>query len=122
MGVDYVIKSKINPNMYDENDPNQYLKWALRDVKWIKVFNLLNFNLADNSLNYWCAEQVEDIYNMIKKVEEDPYQLYYGWKKEELEPHMIEDINEAITLKDDIKKMSEYFKYIADNKAYIHIF
>ncbi len=122
MGVDYVIKSKINPNMYDEDDPNKYLKWTLRDVEWIKVFNLLNFNLADNSLNYWCPEQVEDIYNMIKKVEEDPYQLYYGWKREQLEPHMIEDINEAIKLKDSIKKMSEYFKYLADNKAYIHIF
>jgi hypothetical protein len=122
MGIDFLTYSKINPDMYKEDDPNQYLKYALRDIEWFKILDLLNINLGNNALNYWCQEQVEDIYNRIKSINEDPYNLYSGWEKEELEEHMIDDINKAIKLKDDIEKLCEYFKFLVDNKAYIRIF
>ncbi len=122
MGIDYVVYSKINPDMYKKDDPNQYLKYALCDIEWFKILDLLNIYLANNTLNYWCPEQVEDIYNRIKSIDEDPYNLYNGWKKEELEEYMLDDINKAMKLKDDIKKLCEYFKFLVDNKTYIKIF
>ncbi len=122
MGIDFLTYSKINPDMYKEDDPHQYLKYALRDIEWFKILDLLDIYLANNTLNYWCPEQVEDIYNRIKSIDEDPYNLYNGWQKQELEEHMIDDINKAIKLKDDIKKLCEYFKFLVDNKAYIRIF
>ncbi len=68
MGIDFLTYSKINPDMYKEDDPHQYLKYALRDIEWFKILDLLDIYLANNTLNYWCPEQVEDIYNRIKNI------------------------------------------------------
>ena len=122
MGSDFLIYSKENPQLFKENDPNQYLNWALHDIDFYSVFKLLHINLSENCLGYWCPEQVEHMYEMIKLLNEDPHKgLYDGWTKEELEDHMIEDINEAIKLKDDIKKLCDYFNFLVKNKAYIRI-
>jgi hypothetical protein len=125
MGIDYKIKSQKNPQMYKEDDPNQYLTWAIKDIQWDKIFELLHINLGllyNSSINYWCPEQVKDMYIMIKSINEDPYNLYVGWKKEELEDHMIDDIEEAKKLKEDISKLKEYFEYLVENEAYIEVF
>jgi len=124
MGVDYTIFSKKNKDLFKEDDPNQFLKYALMDIAWGEILDLLRINLGllyDNSINYWCPEQVNDMYNMIKNINEDPYKLYDGWKKHELETHMIEDIQKAIKLKDDINKLCEYFKFLSDNECYISV-
>ena len=122
MGIDYKIYSKENPQLFKENDPNQYLKWALHDVDFFAVLKLLHINLSENCLGYWCPEQVEHMYGMIKLLNEDPRKgLYDGWTNEQLEEHMIEDINKAINLKYSIKKLYEYFHFLVKNKAYIRI-
>ncbi len=125
MGIHIVVKSKINPNMYTEDDPNKWLKYALKDIEWGEIFDLLNINLAalyDSAINYWSPEQVKDMYEMIKRLDEDPYSLYYGWTKEQLEPHMIKDIDKAMVLKEDIRRLKDYFKFLVDNEAYIEVF
>jgi hypothetical protein len=124
MGIDYLVKSKINPNMYAEDDPNMWLKYALKNIEWIEILNLLNINLAalyDSAINYWASDQVKDMYEMIEGLDEDPYNLYGPWKKEELEPHMIKDIEKAIKLKDDISVLKEYFEFLVANEAYIEV-
>jgi hypothetical protein len=125
MGIDYVIKSKSNPNMYEENDPKKYLKYALVEINWKSILDLLHINLSvlyDSAINYWTTEQVKDMYLMIKAIDEDPYNLYIGWKKEELENHMIKDIEKAIKLKYDISKLKDYFEMLVKNEAYIYVF
>ncbi len=124
MGIDYLVKSKVNPAMYGEDDPNMWLKYALHEIKWYEILDLLNINLAalyDSAIRYWSPEQVKDMYEMIARLDEDPYILYYGWKKEELEPHMIKDIEKAIKLKDDIRVLKEYFEFLVANEAYIEV-
>lgn len=125
MGIDYKIKSRKNPHMYKEDDPNQYLKYAIQDIQWDKIFNLLHINLGllyNSSINYWHPEQVKDMYIMIKSINEDPNNLYIGWKNEELEDHMKDDIEKAKKLKEDIRKLKEYFEYLVQNEAYIEVF
>ena len=90
MGIDYVIVSKINPNMYEENDPNKYLKYALIEIDWESILDLLRINLSilyDSAINYWTPEQVKDMYLMIKGINDDPYNLYISWKKEATHTH-----------------------------------
>jgi hypothetical protein len=110
--------------MYAEDDPNMWLKYALKDIEWIDILDLLNINLAalyGSAIRYWSPEQVKDMYEMITRLDEDPYNLYGPWKKEELEPHMIKDIEKAIKLKDDIHQLKEYFEFLVANEAYIEV-
>ena len=125
MGIHIVAKSKINPAMYGEDDPNKYLNYALKDIEWETIMELLHFDIAmlyGSAINYWAPEQVKDIYLMIKDIDEDPYNLYGPWKKEELEDHMKDDIEKAITLKDDIHVLKEYFEFLVKNEAYIEVY
>ena len=125
MGIDYLVKSKINPNMYTDDDPNMWLKYALKEIKWDEILDLLYINLAalyGSAIRYWSPEQVKDMYEMITRLDEDPYNLYGPWKKEELEPHMIKDIEKAIKLKDDIHHLKEYFEFLVLNEAYIEVY
>ena len=46
MGVIFRVESKSNPSMYDPNDPNQYLKWAWRDIRWEDIFNILDIDMS----------------------------------------------------------------------------
>ena len=125
MGIHIVVKSKINPNMYADNDPNKYLNYALKDIEWNTIMELLHIDIAmlyGSAINYWSSEQVRDMYMMIKDIDEDHYNLYGPWKKEELEDHMISDIEKAITLKDDIRVLKEYFEFLVANEAYIEVY
>jgi hypothetical protein len=125
MGIHIVAKSKINPNMYADDDPNKYLNYALKDIQWNTIMELLHIDIAmlyGSAINYWAPEQVKDMYMMIKAIDEDPYNLYGPWKKEELEDHMISDIEKAIKLKEDIRQLKEYFEFLVTNEAYIEVY
>jgi hypothetical protein len=113
MGIDYFVKSTINPNMYGDNDPNCYLKYAWRDIDWKEVFNVLNIRLHilyDHPISYWSTEHIKDIRDMIKEfIESDTYDR--------------ECPNEQILakLKTDANKLLEFFNYYVENKAIIYV-
>lgn len=113
MGIDYFVKSTVNPNMYGDNDPNSVLKYAWRDIDWKGIFNVLNIRLHilyDHPISYWSSDQVMDIRDMIKEfIESDTYDR--------------ECPNEQILakLKTDANKLLEFFNYYVENKAIIYV-
>ncbi len=125
MGVDYILFSRKKPDAFGYLDTNQFMKSAIADIEWRKIFSLLCLNLDtlyDNVINYWCPEQIKDMYDMIQLLADDPYKgLYDGCERHQLEPRMVARINEAIALKDDIVKLAEYFKHLVDNEFYIRV-
>jgi hypothetical protein len=105
MGIDYKIQSKDYPDMYSENDPNQYLKYALQNIKWQEILEILGIRLdalLDSGIQYWCPEQVKDMYESIKRLHLEP----------------TEDMN----LQDDCKQLMEYFEHLVKHNAYIYVF
>jgi hypothetical protein len=119
MGIDFYIYSKTYPTMIQEDDPNTFLGYALGEIQWKTILDLLHINLAENSLRYWCPEQVEHIYKSICELyEKGPY---WQWPHNELEPHMLRDIETATHLKSHTLKLRDYFKYLVDHNAYIGI-
>lgn len=113
MGVDYLIKSNKNPMLFDGTS-DAYIGYALRDVEWGTILNLLRINLGllyDSRISYWVPEQVRDMYESIKLLYTDPHKAL----------HYDEDIEHAIKLKDHTKKVLDYFQVLVDNEAYIHV-
>ncbi len=122
MGVDFHVYSKVNPGMFANDDPNQYLNYAFRDVDWTTIFELLNINLFalnSNRISYWCPEQVKDMYESIKALYEDPETvLSYG----EPDQEMLKNLQTAKRLHDDTKTVMDYFEKLVQNGAYIRVF
>lgn len=125
MGIDYILFSRKKPDAFEYLDPNQFMKHAIADIEWRKIFSLLRLDLDilyDNIIDYWCPEQINDMYDMIRLLAVDPHKcLYDGWERDQLEPHMVKRIDEALALKTDISKLAEYFKYLVDNELYIKV-
>lgn len=114
MGVDYIVKSKANPALF-EGSSDAYLKYALRDIAWGDILNLLRINLGllyDSRISYWAPEQVHDMYESVKLLYTEPSEVLY----EE------EDIVKANMLRADTKKLLDYFQMLVDNEAYIHVY
>jgi hypothetical protein len=111
MGVDYLLV-EYNNIITNEN----YLKNAWRDIRWKLVFTLLNINLdllyGCPILNYWSTECVENIYNLLVKLYENPSDILF----DEV------DVENALYLKDDILKLKDLFKIYVDNKCIIKVF
>ncbi len=124
MGIDYVVKSK-NTNIF--NDEMQlYIKYALKDIEWFKILELLNINLGalySNSINYWAPEQVKDMYKSIKLLYDDPYNsLCEGFEEESCFYEKQEEVIMVESMKDDVKKLLDYFEILVKNEAYIYVF
>ncbi len=117
MGVFFRVESKSNPSMYDPNDPNQYLKWAWRDIQWELIFNILDIDMSSYiyydypEYNYRSPAEVEAMRDAIKEfVEKDI--TYYDDATNRLRDE----------LHDDAVKLLEFFNYYVANEAHIEIF
>jgi hypothetical protein len=103
MGIDYKVEST-NPTFYSENDPNQFLKYAWRDIEWPAIFTLLDFTITeidyDSDSNYWSPDDVKGMRDSIQAFcEEDQKELAY--------------------LHDDAVKLLKLFNYYVENNASI---
>lgn len=123
MGIEFIIESLTNPNMYDENDNKIYLRYAWKDINWEFILcDVLNINLSvlyDNAINYWSLEQVIEMRNLIKNLYESPEQVLNN-------NYDVYDNNQLLSkvkeYKDDIYKLLEFFEYYVENKAIIKVF
>ena len=106
MGVQFEVESAKNPAFYAENDPNRYLKYAWRDIRWEQLFDTIGIDMSayiyydDPAYNYRSPEDVEYMRDAIRVFVE-------------------EETNE---LRDDAAKLLEFFNYYVENGAHFTIF
>ncbi len=118
MGIDFHVESKKNPVMYGTNDPNQFLKWAWRNIRWEEIFECVNIDMSpyiyyeDPGYNYRSPQDVEDMRDNIKRFVDKVDELY--------------DADEYYRLRDELHedavKLLELFDYYVENEAYITIY
>ena len=117
MGVDIKVKSTRNPSFYALDDPNQFLKYAWRDIRWEDIFDCLHIDISpwiyydDPDYNYRSPDQVESMRDAIKEFVEKTVD-YYGEDTMRLRDE----------LHDDAAKLLEFFDYYVENEAHIVIF
>lgn len=120
MGIDFVVESTIVPDIY-KGTQNSFLKWAWKDIEWRAIFSLLNINLEalyDNAISYWSVDQVEKIYQLIKKFYECPSDVLY----DDDEKYLEKQLKRAVELRHDTYKLLEFFSDYVANKAIICVF
>ena len=117
MGVVFRVESNSNPSMYRPDDPNQYLKWAWRDIRWEDIFDCISIDMSsyiyydDPEYNYRSAEEVVEMRNAIQAfVERD-----ITYCDDETNRRLDE-------LHDDAVKLLAFFDYYVANEAHIEIF
>ncbi len=98
MGIDYRV------SCYSENDPNQFLKYAWRDIQWPAILETLDINITevdyDSPTNYWSPEDVKEMRDRIQAFCEK----------------QMNDLHEDATV------LLEFFNYYVANNASIRAF
>ncbi len=113
MGIDYKVVST-NPAFYSENDPNQFLKYAWRNIQWPAIFEILDFTITqtdvDSTINYWTAEDVKEMRDSIYAFCHKSW-----WIPDDY------DLRKSIDdLHDNALKLLEFFDYYVAHDACIH--
>jgi hypothetical protein len=108
MGINYIV------SCYSENDPNQFLKYAWRDIQWPAILETLDINITevdyDSPINYWSPEDVKEMRDRIQAFCDETL-----WVSEEDQKHMNYLHNDATVL-------LEFFNYYVANNASIRAF
>ena len=116
MGIDYIVR-------YTDGSTH-FLKHDWVGIDWASIFNLLGINLNvlnGSPINYWAAEHVKDMRDMIHIVHENPRDLYKGWNDAELDAHMLKTIKQAELLKDAAGQLLQFFNQYVEMGARIYI-
>lgn len=72
MGIDFRIESPTDPEFL-KGSPDQYCKWAWRNIRWTDVLEFLEINLAllsNGAINWWSESQVAAMRDLIKQLAE----------------------------------------------------
>lgn len=116
MGVQIVVDSTSNPSFYAPDDPNRYLKWAWRDIRWEDIFDCIDIDMSpyaynDNpAYNYRSPEEVTAMRNAIQAfVERDVLVCDEAANKRRDELH------------DDAVLLLEFFDYYVEHGAHIRL-
>ncbi len=111
MGVDYIV------SCYSENDPNQFLKYAWRDIQWPAILETLDINITevdyDSPTNYWSPEDVKEMRDRIRAFCDKTL-----WVSEQ-DHNAREQMND---LHEDATVLLEFFNYYVANNASIRAF
>lgn len=122
MGVDFIVKSRKNPAMYAEDDPEQYLKYAWRNIRWVEILvDLLGFDMEphlyyeyDNNRE---PSQVEDMRDHIRAMLGGTYHTIIY-----VDPTEYEEMKKRFeVLREDAVRLLRYFDYYVENEAYFEI-
>lgn len=118
MGIVFHVASKKNPAMYSIDDPNQYLKWAWRDIRWNEIFECIGIDMSPTiyydsyDYNNRTFEEVRCMRNLIEIFTDKTFDI----SDESAEYQRLRD-----ELHDDAVKLLEFFDYYVENEAYITI-
>jgi hypothetical protein len=121
MGVVFIVKSRKTPAMYAEDDPEQYLKYAWRDIRWEEIFHILGFDM--NPYMYYEDDnirepsQVEDMRDHIRGMLNGMYHTMIY-----VDPVEYEEMKKRFeVLREDAVRLLRYFDYYVENEAYFEI-
>ena len=120
MGIDYAIESTINKQKY-ENTPERFLKYALRDINYVEIFNILDIRLYilyDHAIRFWSCDQVKMMYQLIKDLYESPTKIIYDDDPEEVNKLLLQ----VAGMRQDIYELMKKFEEYVDDKCEIHVF
>jgi hypothetical protein len=122
MGVIFIVKSRKNPAMYAEDDPEQYLKYAWRDIRWEEIFQILGFDM--NPYMYYEDDnirepsQVEYMRDHIQAMLDGTYHTMIY-----VDPAEYEEMKKRFeVLREDAVWLLRYFNYYVENEAYFEIY
>jgi hypothetical protein len=116
MGIDYIVKSNSHPNLFGEDDPNQFIKWAWRDIKWEEICELCGFEKIIYSFayvdddNYIKSAQVKEMRDDIQSFVDKTFYIEKAQDKIKLD-----------VLHDDAVKLLAFFQFYVDHDASITI-
>jgi len=80
MGIDYRVESLTHPTMFAIDSPEQYCKWAWRDIKWAPVLDFLDINLSlltGCAIHWWAESQVAEMRDLIRQLAEGDENLLW---------------------------------------------
>lgn len=115
MGVVYQVKSDSNPIMYAEDDPNIYLKYAWRDIRWVEIFEILGIDQDWHPHWYYEENPIRDK-EEIRRIR-DELEVFVAKRGglDKTHPNEVEELH------DDAVRLLEFFNYYVANDAYVVI-
>ena len=122
MEFELYVSSTLPNNKYDLylNSEKCNFSNMFKDIEWRTIFKIINLNLeiiGNNVISYWSIDQVNDIYNILITVFNNPEIYIEGSDEDEIKykRHTLED------LKKDIYILIQYFSDFVQNKCIIKV-
>lgn len=126
MGIDFMIKSKTDPEWVESLGVNSNCKHAWEGIEWVAIFKFIGFHiiiLYDNFPNYWSTDHIDNILNELKKIKSDPKKasLIYNYETCIIE-FSEKNFQQLTKWIDQIDKLIKIFQSYVDHNCYIVVY